>query len=90
MRAEFAGIVLLWRSGHEDVAGVLLRSLFECVLHSLYVLLAGQKGLLDVGVKYGRNMRIINDRNELGFEDMLAEWEFGDGQEQALKASRQR
>ncbi len=70
------GIRVLCRCGRCDVAGVLTRTLYETFIVSLYVLLKGHEAFLHVAGAHKRHGRILNEKNALGAEDLLARWTF--------------
>jgi len=74
-RALLEGIVLLVDGGRDDVAGVLLRTLYETHLVALYVLLGGPKASVEVMGDYVRSARLLAKTQGRPSTDPVLLWE---------------
>lgn len=73
-RALLEGILLTIGGGRSDVAGVLLRTLYETYIVSLYVLLGGPEAVVQVGGEFARSASILAEKHARGLNPILALW----------------
>lgn len=70
------GMRTLCQEGRSDVVGLLARAVYETVIVSLYVLLKGHQGVLEVAGDHKKFSRILIERNTELEPDLIAGWRF--------------
>jgi hypothetical protein len=73
-RALLEGIILVGDGNRADVAGVLLRTLYETYIASLYLLLGGAAAALEVMGDYAKSARTLAEKHGRPLSPGIALW----------------